>query len=258
MQYVYDLERAEPIIRDMPIYDSTNLDLGELLQLDGDLDFNYCVSAYNATAASTATDAVGVLNEETYQVTKHDGTSGTTPNVSLANGGQYGKVIINPGAVYRAEYELGTLAATSSGTTVTQAGLIANAGIQGGFCYANGNVNGELRYVTATGAGTATVKSAFSSDLASGDYADFIMKAGSQSFNLTSDAKKIDGTGDGLDAAAAATNLRVIASYIDRDNGIEVLSYDKHKSLNGLNSVKGGNGPKFYSDIVCRNHYARS
>lgn len=255
MQYVYDLSRAEPIIRDMLVYDAANLDLGELLQLDGDLDYNYCITAYNGTAASTAVDAVGVLNEETYQVTKHDGTAGVTPDTTLANGAQYGKVIINPGAVYRAEYALGTLAATSSTVTVTQAGMIASAGVQGGFCYAAGNVDGQLRYVTATGAGTATIKTAFSDDLASGDFADFIMNEGSQSFNLTADGKRIDGTGDGMDAAAVATNLRVVGSVMDRDNGIEPLRYAVHQGVDGLSTVKGGNGPKFYSDLALRDHY---
>jgi hypothetical protein len=52
----------------------------------------------------------------------------------------------------------------------------------------------------------------------------------------------------------SATNLRILQSLIDMDEAIVPLRQARHNGLDGLDNVKGGNGPKFYYDIVCKDH----
>ena len=107
MKWVYDLTGAELIIKDMPIYDGTAISAGELVMLgtsawtaaaDAGIAL---VSAYPSTVmANVAIDAVGICLEG--KTTADVPSIATAASVTTGNH-CFGKVIINPFAVYRAE-----------------------------------------------------------------------------------------------------------------------------------------------------------
>ena len=104
MRWTYDLCGSEPIIKDCPVYDAIELVNGELLMkgatVAGTADgFVSLITAASNDGTTDAVDAVGILNESKYDDT-------TTPSSTFAAtaGVRMGKVIINPFAVYRAEY----------------------------------------------------------------------------------------------------------------------------------------------------------
>lgn len=257
MRWHYDLTHAEPIIKDLPVYDATSLAQGELLQLgatdpDSGADKGLAlVTAYNATAANSATNAVGILNENTYASTAPDNDPAST------GGPNYGKVIVNPFAVYMAEHSLAAaddVAITStSGTTLTVASLADD--IDGFYAYfptATAGVQGSLRLLTASASGSATMDSALSVDGTASDTVVLIAPPTKYSFNLTSDGVKV-ASGDGQ-AAANATNLRVIETWIDKDEGIELLRPTNGNAVDDLDVKRSGFGPQFFYDIVLKDH----
>jgi len=79
-----------------------------------------------------------------------------------------------------------------------------------------------------------------------------IYARGSRAPALTTDSTKVT---CGTSAATGSTTQLVIAeTYIDADRGIEVLRPYTHGTLDSLNGAKGGNGPKFYYDLVMKSH----
>jgi len=130
MIWSYDLTGAEPIIKDEPIYDGAAIAKGELLMKgttdpDSNADQGMAfVTAYSTTDANSAIDALGICLED------KDTDSDISIDAVYATGSDgpcYGKCIINPFAVYRAEHSLAAAddaAITStSGTTVTVGSL---------------------------------------------------------------------------------------------------------------------------------------
>lgn len=259
MRWHFDLCGAEPIIRDEPIYDAATIVNGELLMLgttdpdsanDEGISF---VTAYNATAGNSAVDAIGIAMETT--------TTASTVSCALAysttSGPAYAKVIINPFAIYLAEHSLAAaddqaILSTSS-TTLAIASLSDD--IDGSWVYfplTTTGVKGALRLITAAGSSTATIDSALTVAGTSSDTAVIITPPHRYASNLTADATKIS-SGD-CQSINGATNIRVLQTYIDRDAGLEIMRPNKHYALNNLHLVKGGNGPKFYYDIVLKDH----
>ena len=119
MRWHIDLCGAEPIIRDVPVYDSTALVVGEMLMLgnsskesnDNGTAFQ---TAYEGTESAECVDALGICMEATTDVAAN-------ANAVTAD---YAKAIINPFAVYLAEYSQTTgdvvaLTETLSSTTLT-------------------------------------------------------------------------------------------------------------------------------------------
>jgi len=258
MRWHYDITGAEPIIRDHAVYDAAALASGELLQLgttdpDSGSDKSLAlVTAYNATAANTAINAVGILTENTY-------ASGNAPDGDPASttGPSYGKVIINPFAVYLAEHSLAAaddVAITSTSTTTVTVPSLADD-IDGYWVYfpltASG-VKGSLRLLTASASGSATMDSALVTTGTGADTVVLIAPGTKYSFNLTADATKASSSD--CQAADEATNLRVLQSYIDKDAGFEVLRANLHNAMDDLDLVKSGFGPKFYYDVMLKDH----
>ena len=259
MNWHYDLTGAEPILKDEPLYDAATIAEGELVMLGGtdpdsggDEGISF-ITAYSSTAANSAVDALGVCNETL--------TTGSSPSIASAysttTGPCYGKVIINPFAVYLVEHSLGTsddqAISSTSTTTVTIASLSDD--IDGSWVYfpltASG-VKGSLRLLVASAAGSATKDSALSTNGTSSDTAVIITPPNRYACNLTADATKISsGNCQGINGA---TNIRVVQTYIDRDAGLEVMRPAIHNGLDDLDKVKGNSGPKFYYDIVLKDH----
>lgn len=148
MIMVYDLTGAEPIVRDIPVYGN-----GAAI-VDGALVMRGATPGTNQgfaiLAASGWAGAIGVIQETHALVSagadsKQDGTAYT-----------FRKVVINPWAVYRAQYDTGAIAvASTSSTTVTITSLEDD--IDGGWLFGN---DGQLQYITTASAGSCTTKSA--------------------------------------------------------------------------------------------------
>lgn len=259
MKYTYSIDHSEIIIKDEPIYDAATIVKGELVMLgttdpdtgnDEGISF---VTAYSATPANSAIDALGIALE-----TKDTTDSpGVDVDYSTTTGPCYAKCIINPGAVYSAEHSLAAaddVAITStSTTTVTVASLSDD--IDGSFVYfptSAAGTKGSLRLLTASASGSATMDSALTADGTAADTVVVITPPNRYANNLTADATKI-ASGD-CQAINGATNIRVLQVYIDKDEGIEILRPAIHNGLDNLDLVKGGNGPRFYYDIVLKDH----
>ena len=261
MQYTYSLNTAcEPIIRDMPVYDAATIVEGELLMkgtTDPDSSTDESISlvtAYSATHANSAIDAVGVSLETL--------TTSSSPSVASAysttTGPAYAKVVINPSAVYQVEHSLGTsddVAITSTSTTTLTIATLSDD-IDGCFVYfplTAAGVKGSLRLITASASGSCTMDSALTTTGTSADTACIITPILKYVTNLTADATKV--ASGNCQAIYGATNLLAIQVYVDRDAGIEVLQPARQSAVDDIDNVKGGNGPKFYYDMICTDHF---
>ena len=188
----YDTTGAEPILRDMPVYDAATLVYGEFVMkgtTDPDSGADESISlvtGYSATAANSMIDGVGIMNE----TVDTNSSPSCASAYSTTTGPCYGKVIINPFAIYRTEHSLAAaddVAITStSGTTVTIASLADDA--DGYFIYfptSAAGVKGSLRLLVASAAGSATMDSALTTDGTAADTAVLIGVNNNYAFNLT-------------------------------------------------------------------------
>ena len=251
MEWAYDLTGAEPIIRDVRLYDAAVIARGEMVMLgttdpDSHTDAGMSgITAYNSTAANSAIDVIGVCQED------------TTPTTAADTAPTYGKVIINPFAVWRVEHALDAandVAITSTSTTTLTVTSLPDD-IDGYWVYfplSLAGVKGSFRLLTASTTGSATMDSALTTTGTSADTIVAISPELKYSFNLDSTAVKVSSSN--CQAVNEATNLRVVQSFIDRDQGLEILRPATHKGLNNLHLVKGGTGPKFFYDIVSKDH----
>jgi hypothetical protein len=259
-KWSYDLEGGEIILRDVPAYDAATIAQGEFIMLgttdpDSGADKGLCfVTAYNATAANQAIDALGISVETA--------TTASSPSIASnpasTTGPCYIKAIINPLAVYLVEQSLAAaddVAITStSGTTVTIASLQDD--LDGSWVYfplSAAGVKGSLRLLTASAAGSATMDSALVANGTAADTAVLISAAGKYSLPLEATATKVS-SGDIQATYNAATNIRILETLIDRDGGLEIMRPALHNGLNNLNLVKGGNGPKVYYKVLLKDH----
>jgi hypothetical protein len=177
---------------------------------------------------------------------------------STTTGPYYGKVIINPGAVYMVEQAMDAandVAITSTSTTTLTVPSLQDD-LDGAWAYfplsADG-VKGSLRLLVASASGSATMDSALTTAGTNADTVVIVSPGMKYSLPLTADALKVS-SGDAQATVNAATNLRILQTLIDRDAGIEVMRPATHNGLNNLNLVKGGIGPKVYYDIICKDH----
>lgn len=247
----YDLSGAEPIIRDMPVYDTALIDLGEFLMLgttDPDNNADHGVSFITAyTGANTElVDALGIANEKR-------NTSSTVSVATLPGAGDnLSKCIINPGAVYLTEYDQATVmtVASTDSTTITITNLEDD--IDTGFVYivaggtgASGNT-GSLRMLTASASGSATMAAALTTTESGGDgTAIKILPKFHRLSTLNTAATKI------LSEAAAGDGVKlcIVENYIrSATHELQPLTYSDHRNLNSLSRAK------FYADVKLLDH----
>lgn len=97
MKFHYDLTQAEPIIRDYPCYNAsaTGLYRGQVMALEGAITTAANRMFLQTCNAAVVDNVVGVLDETSLDATTSSAATGVTV---------YGKVIINPMAVWLAEY----------------------------------------------------------------------------------------------------------------------------------------------------------
>lgn len=234
---------AYPVVMDVPVYDASSLVAGELIMrgAHGGPTNSYFITAYTGSAAEGVA-SLGVLQE---------GSTAVTGNA--ASGFNYLKCIINDDALYLAEYlqtsgNVIDVTSASTGTTLTTTNLEDD--IDGGWVYFTEKVTsgatgaGNLRYLTASAAGSATMDSAVTIDTTS----DFIKI-------LPANHRKtaIDTAALGMKSQAAAgsgISLHVIENYISKAGLIQALRYASHKATSGLDK----DTTKFFAEISILDH----
>lgn len=272
MRWTYDLTGAEPIIKDCPIYDATNLENGELL-MKGAVSTGTTngwvslITAYTTDGHTQAVDAAGILLETQY------GAQGTTtPSQTFAGttGVRFGKVIINPFAVYRAEYgQTGTddcVVGTSNTTTaIGQVMATADEAIGGFiyFTYTLGNtaaLMGSLRMVTDNTIESATVATLSATPSDAVDMFICIQPAHNYTMGLAATGTKLSSAGTtmtDLMSNAEGDNLRIVESWMEAPGigYVALTGYknrDSNLTLGALDDLP--EETKFYSDILCKDH----
>lgn len=150
MIWHYDLSNAEPIIRDLPVCGTTDILEGAVVGRVGAVTTAENRYAFQNAVYTTLADVVGVATEF-YDYSAHISNSGANAATAAATGKtNYIKVIINPLAVWLAEFSQHADddtavagAADTTGKTWT------------GTCTAPGdNAEGNWLYVTANGSTT--------------------------------------------------------------------------------------------------------
>ena len=253
MKWSYDLCGAEPIIKDMPVYDAAAVAYGELLMMSGGTftaaaGGHQLVTAVVDTVGSTmAVDAVGICLE--------DKSTGSTISVDTAisstvAGSCYAKVIINPFAVYRASVTTAdALSVASSANTkeVCVTGIPASAhdGCWLAFTASAGPNYGQVRRIVISAtAGTQDLSHVANSTITTADKVVIFSPKLTYANPLTSDACKICSTSV---AGYSATNLRVVENYI----GGEIMRENVHDASGYTN--KAGMG-KIEQEIMMKDH----
>ena len=293
MKWHYDWYGAEPVIRDEWLFDaqgtayvsSVTMNPGALV-CQGSSDEVYGVTApggeftaklaYNATVNSMATNCLGVLLEAPYAVNttacSYMGTAQSTQanvgNTTPTPPGQYsslgiqscnhGKVIINPGAVYLCEQNIDSnndIAVTRVSSTTVEA---VAAGLAGNYVYftaqtgSAAGVKGSLRFLYNVSVTSGALAKTLSGTATTSDNFVVIYGRGSRAPALVSTSDKV--TCGTAAVTGGTTNLVIVETYIDADEGIAVLRPYTWGMRDNLHNVKGGNGPKFYYDLAMKSH----
>lgn len=193
MKFRYDLGGGQSSVRNIMVHTGgTNaLKVGAAVQVSG-------VAAVVAAGSSLA-DILGVLE---------DGVP-ATPDSAPGTVNLRAKCLVNPLAVYMAEYDQGAAltASSSSGTTVTVSGLVAVAGMW--IYVVAGTGIGQLIYVATGGSGSFTAGVAPSPALDNTSTVIKVLQQHSEIGALSADGTKL------TTAAAAPTGaVRTVGNFI--------------------------------------------
>lgn len=241
MQFSYDLYGGPAQIKSVQLYGST-LTKGALVCAGLTSGTNF---GGGVVAPAGLLNAIGVVESK---ISSADVASVQSTGVVLLK-----KVIVNPFAVYRAEYSQAA-ADTFTGTMVSAGTAITCAALEdltGGWIF---NVTtGQLHYVSA-GSGLTTL-TAFSPAILATDYVLKIHRnfgaAATNFVDLNTTADKIGGTGQ-AQAAAGTGVVCVWDTYIQADTvPLQKLRPDLHDNLSLL-----GKNPRFFADLSFPRHVA--
>lgn len=244
MRYFRQWGGGEPFIMDVPIYDATDLIVGEMLMLSDQAGADG--HAFIASDGVTG-EQLGVL-QETPALSTSDASTGYA----------YAKCIVSPDALYLAEVSqrsgdiITANITASTGTTLTITSLEDD--IDAGWVYVTDNLGtctgaGQLRYLTASAAGSATLSSAATI----GTDSDIIKIP--PTFHKLIDANVPFTHIESAAAAGAAVKVVNIENYIEkrgRFNGREAMRYSKHRNLSNLN--EGSKNPTFSCELAMIDH----
>jgi hypothetical protein len=272
----YDLTGAEPIIRDVVMYDAALIDNGEfIMQNPAAANKQEFITGFVDSSASMV-NGLGISLEGIDTAGSTGGGGGVNGNLpklkpfdtaasiatDTAVGQRWGKAIINPFAVYLTEYsqaagddEVATTTETAD-TTITMTAIEQD--IDGGWMYSThlspvASERGQLRYISAVAANTLTYLTA-ATYTGSSTTLIKIVPINHELIDLTADGKSI-----ATDlAASSCISLKSIQNYISPGTGfaggkgtgsIDVLREKLHDNSNFY-----GAGTKFYSDLILLNH----
>ena len=274
MKWAYDLTGAEPIIKDVAVYDATTIANGELLQLGLAAPGFYTAGTGHGYASACPTTVGATQGVNALGISLETKTTADSPSIAALHNVTTGafcyvKAIINPFAVYRT-----LVNTTSTGTaannqiTVTAAvtaltgfvvGALGTTGVHNGswvyFSETAGANFGQLRKVASSEvAGSSTDTVVLDSAMLSATVSDkvtFISNPGDNPYALNLDANKI---GTSSVDAATATNFRVVDNLIDRGSGIELLREAAHAGGRVNLSATAAKLVKIYQDLICSDH----
>lgn len=238
MKFIYDLHGNSEIVRKVPVFgNGTSFVEGAAVMRGATPGTN---QPFAIVAASGLVDIIGVIKEPSTSASAADDSNVGGTLLTRR------KVLINPFAVFRADYDQTTvLSVTStSGTTVTIGSLEDD--IDGGWLYAvSGTGAGSVYYITTAASGSCTTKTATNWD--STTRVIKILPLFHQKVFLNTTADKL-----GTQAAVGSGDACILESYIETDSlGITVLDATKHSGLTGLTTLN----TKFSADIIFRNHF---
>lgn len=261
MKWFYDLNGAEPIERYVPVYDAALIDIGEMLMLgttDPDSNADHGVAFVTAFVASNAmcVDCLGISLQKRNTSGPYPAVTGDTVSVATlpdTSNPPYNKAIINPGAVYLAEYDQTDTMAVASTSTTTFTVTSLEDDIDTGWIFmvtsaVTGN-DANLRQLTASAAGSATMDSALAGGNETSGTAIKILPVNHKTVDLNAEA-----TGLATDAAINdCISLTNMENYV-KDDGIsfQPLRARKHRGLNLTNNAK------FFSAIAMLDHIYRN
>ena len=273
-KFHYDITGAEPIVRDCPVYDAATLVKGEFVIKDAT---NAADNHRLITGAASLVDAVGIMNETlaltdsadygdfvtTAKTTTADAISSVAAGgatTAYSGGNRYGKVIINPFAVYLTEYSQAAaddvaLTQAWSTTTLTIGSLEDNwdgGWVLGANQSATSNFEGQLRHVTAAAAGSCTLNAAPTVAGTTDDMIIKILPVNKILLDLNAGATAI-----ASNAAVDTFTAVIVENYITSPNKpLEPLrsgahAYDISASAISLNL---GSSVKAYADVLLYDH----
>lgn len=257
MRWSYDLCGAEPIERFVPVFDAALIDIGELLELGTTGPDSNADQGLSFVTGATFVDVLGISlmarNTSGPDPLSNPALPGDTISVAAvyatnAAGPAFNKAIINPFAVYLAEYDQADTmtAASSSTTTFTVTSLEDN--IDGGWIFLvtgspSGNI-GSLRFLTASASGSATMDSALPST-DTGSTAIKILPVHHQLVDPNA-------ASTGLTTTAAANSnaeATIIENWITSDSHpFERLRRPSHAALDSLSNAK------FFAELNFTDH----
>lgn len=250
MKWVYDLCGAEPIIKDIIAYDAATIVNGEAIMLSG--TYGAVTGVPDTAGATQMVDAIGIALET--KDTDDSPSIAAAVNTTTTVGHCYIKAIVNPFAVYRAQYATAGIAIAASATTqeiqVTGVGASTFDGQWIWFAASAGPNFGQLRYCATSGtAATIDLDVVALNTITTADTFLSIDMPLRYSSILDSTATMVSQTTVG---PRTATNLRVVDVFIDKNEGMERLNYKTHRGLNV--GSKAAKLTKFYNDIICKDH----
>ena len=254
MQFHYDVSAAEPIIRDTRIYDA-----GSDISIGTAMCHGPVATAENCGAAIMAdpdvmSNIIGVMNESV--------TAANALSVVAAGTDKYGKIIINPLAVWLAKVSQlaadDTVTSTTTGDTLTGTCVTDH---ERGWAYVT-NVgdgsNGGYGNLFQIGASTSTTAIVAATTTAASNLR---ATSTSDTFIVLPPPYSADVAGGGLDLADNVIDLSGYAgtgagaivpleNYImSNSRPLEVLVAAKHSGFNFRDEA-----PQFYVDIMFPEH----
>lgn len=243
MQFSYDLYGGPAQIKSIQLFGST-LTKGALVCAGVTTGTNF---GGGVVAPAGLLNAIGVVESK---ISSADTASVQSTGVVLLK-----KVIVNPFAVYRAEYSQAT-ADSFTGTATSATTVITCASIEdmtGGWIY---NItSGGLQYIVSFSSGILNTLTAFGTAMVASDYILKIHRnlgaAATNFVDLNTAATMIGGTGQ-TQAAAGSGVVAVWDTYIQADTiPLQKLRPDLHSGLNLL-----GKNPRFFADLSFPRHFS--
>lgn len=153
---------------------------------------------------------------------------------------------VNPFRALRIEYDKASLiTCTQAVSTTTMDVTSLEDNIDAAFLYvAEGTGLGQTNYLTASAAGSCTLKAAFGTNLDTTSKFLKILPRFHQIGSLNSVGTKL-----ASQAAAGAVKVIVLDSFIERNGRLEALDPTKHAALAGLNGL---GSVRFFADVLIR------
>lgn len=240
MEFKSCLDGSPGWVRDFPVYDATELVIGEALMLGttAETDLGAAITAYTGSSAE-AVDFVGMSMEA------------STPTVLMSAGGQRKKVQIHPFVVYLIEYDLTTTMAVATYTAGTRTITVTSGedNIDGSWFYTVGGTgSGQLAYVDTAAAASYTIDAAFATAIDNTTTLIKILRQGHLLTALNTAATKLKTQA----AAGSGVSINIISNWYKDDFSGGLVELDPDTLQAGIANLSN---PKFYAEVIFIDHF---